>query len=184
MRTFFTSTVWRYSALIVCALLSAATLLLCIFVANSYRENLENQFRRETENIAKLLIGHFDATIISTDELLLHIVSDYSSIEDDRSKISLQLRNLLKGHALKRSTSIVLLSIADKSGMIIATSTLYPFTPLDAANKKYFTFHANNPLHSQLYIGTPEIGRVSKRWIVPISRPLKNKDGTLSLIHI
>jgi len=177
VRVFFFSTIWRYSALFVCALLSAATLLLCIFVANSYRGNLENQFRRETANIAKLLIGHFDATVISTDELLLHIASDYLSIEGDRLATPLQLHNLLKGHAFQRSTSIVLLSIVDKRGMMIATSTLYPFTPLDAVNKKYFTFHANNPLHSQLYIGTPEIGRVSQKWIVPISRPLKNKDG-------
>ena len=178
MRTFIVNALWRYTALIVCALLSVALLLVCIFVANSYRSNLENQFRRETSNIAKLLIGQFDATVVSVDDLLLHFVSDYSSIDDDHSKHPLQLHNLLKEHAPKRSTSIVLLSVADKSGMVIATSIAYPLTPLDAANRKYFAIHANDPIHSELYIGTPELGRNSQRWIVPFSRPLRNKDGT------
>ena len=169
---------WRYSALIVCGLLSVVLLLVCIFVANNYRGNLENQFRRETSNIAKLLIGNFDTTIVSVDDLLLNIVSNYSSIDDDRLKHPLQLHNLLEEHIPKLSATIVQLSITDKSGMIIATSIAYPFTPLDATDRKYFAVHANDPIHSKLYIGTPEFGRISQRWVVPISRPLRSKDGT------
>ena len=178
MKTFFFNTIWRYSAVIVCAFLSAAIFFLCIFVANSYRDNLEDQFRRETSNIAKLLIGQFDTTVTHVDDLLSHVVSDYSSIKDDRSKSPLQLHNLLKEHAPKRSTTIVLLNITDKNGMVIATSNAYPFTPLDATDKKYFTVHANDPTHSELYIGTPELGRISQHWVVPISRSLRNEDGT------
>jgi len=145
---------------------------------------LEDQFRRETSNIAKLLIGQFDATILSIDELLLHIVSDYSSMDYERSKSPTQIHNLLKQHAPKRSTTIVLLTIADKSGTVFATSIAYPFMPMDVTNRKYFTVHANDPIRSELYIGTPEFGRISQQWVVPVSRPLRKKDGSFDGVII
>jgi signal transduction histidine kinase len=180
VRTFFVNTFWRYGAWIACALLSIATFFVCAVAANNYRDISETQFRRETSNIAKLLIGYFDDSIVFTDELLLHIVSDYASIEEKLSDNPQVLHELLKGHAPASSTAIALLSATDKNGMLIATANAYPFSPYDVANKNDFIFHANDPIHSKLYISAPEYGRVSQQWIVRISRPLKKKDGTFA----
>jgi hypothetical protein len=178
VKTFFITAVWRFGALIICALLSTATLLLCIFIANSYRHNLENQFYRETANIAKLLIGQFDTTVTYMDDLLLHIASEYPAIETTGSEKQQQLHELLKHHAPQKTLSIGLIGIADKNGMVVATSSTYPFTPLNAAEKTFFTVHAADPIHSNLYISAPEFGRLSQQWVVFFSRPLRKKDGT------
>ena len=178
MRQFIRKTLWRHGALSACAFLSVTALILCIFIAHSYHNNLEDQFRRETSNIAKLLIGQFDTTVTYMDDLLLHIASEYPAIETTGSEKQQKLHELLKHHAPQKSLSINLIGITDKNGMVVATSDAYPFGPLEATDKAFFTAHAADPIHSGLYISAPEFGRLSKEWVIFFSRPLRTKDGT------
>jgi signal transduction histidine kinase len=168
---------WRYGALIICAFLSGVIFISCFFIANSYRKSLENNFRRETSNIAKLLIDQFDTTVNYMDSLLLHIASEYPSIDTNGSEKLQQLHELLKNEIPQKLLSIGIIGITDKNGMIVATSSAYPFTPLDATDRAFFTYHATDLSHSSLYISAPEFGRLSKKWVVLFSRPLRNKDG-------
>ena len=165
------------TALMTGIILSALALLLCIAVGKTFKDELESQFRRETHNIAQILINDFDSTVQFFDETLLQIASEYPSIEFNSSNKPQRLHEFLERHAPHNSSQIALLAIFDKSGMVIATSGESSSLPLDASHNSTFTFHASNPAASMLYINAPEFGRILKEWTIRFSRPLKNKDG-------
>jgi hypothetical protein len=116
----------HHAAMSICILLSALALVLYIAAGKTFKDELETQFRRETRNIAELLISHFDATVLSLDELLLQVASEYSSIEANSSNKLQQLQEILKQHAPHGlSSPISLITISDKNGMVIATDHQY-----------------------------------------------------------
>jgi signal transduction histidine kinase len=157
--------------------MSAAVFLVCAFAADIYRNELEKILRRQTSNIAKLLIGQFDTSITSMDDMLLQIASEYSSIETNGPEKLEQFHELLKRNAPWKSYSNILISITDKTGMVVATNKQYPFTPFDVTNKDFFNVHANDPDNSILYISTPQFGRIIHKQVIFFSRPLRKKDG-------
>jgi signal transduction histidine kinase len=168
----------RHAALLIAIALSAVALFLCIVAGKTFKNELEAQFRRETRNIAQILISYFDSTVRSLDETLLQVGSEYPYIGADSSNKTHQLHELLARHASPNSSAIALLRIIDKSGMAIAISGNYPFSPLDESQFDIFTFHASDPAHSALHISAPELGRISRQPVVRFSRPLRNIDGT------
>jgi hypothetical protein len=113
-------------------ILSELTLLLCIAVGKTFKDELELQSRRETRNIAQILINDFDSTVQYFDETLLKIASEYPSIEFNSSNKPQRLHEFLELHSPRNSSQIALLAIFDKSGMVIATSGEYSSLPLDA----------------------------------------------------
>ena len=173
----FIDAVWRYRIWIVCSVISAVVFFFCGFIAHSYRDNLENQYRRETSNIAKLLIDQFDTAVTSIDDMLLQISSEYPSIETNGSETLEQFHELLKRNALWKSFSNITVGITDKTGMVVATNTQYPFRPLDFSNMKFFTVHASDHNHAKLYISTPQLGTITHKQVIFFSLPLRKKDS-------
>ena len=175
MNSNFINALWRYRVWIICCVISAATFLGCALAADIYRDGLEKQFLRQTSNIAKLLIGQFDTTITSMDDMLVQITSEYPSIETNGSEKLEQLHELLKRNTPRKSYSSIAIGITDKTGMVVATNKQYPFTPFDVTNENFFTVHASDPNHSKLYISTPQFGRVTHKQVIFFSRPLQKK---------
>ena len=170
----FPKAVHHHAAVFICIIISSLAFILCIAVGKIFKDEVETQFRRETRNIAQILVSHFDSTVRNLDEMLLQIGSDYRFLEANSSDKPLLLHELLKRHAPHAMSEISVMSISDKGGMIIATSNEYPFSPITATS---FVFHANDPANPALHISPPRFGRLSKQWIIRFSRPLKTKDG-------
>ena len=177
MKNSFIDAVWRYRIWIVCSVISAVVFFFCAFIAHSYRDNLKDHYRRETSNVAKLLIDQFDTAVTSIDDMLLQISSEYPSIETNGSETLKQFHELLRRNALWKSFSNITVGITDKTGMVVATNTQYPFRPLDFSNMKFFTVHASNYNHAKLYISTPQLGTITHKQVIFFSLPLRTKNS-------
>jgi diguanylate cyclase (GGDEF)-like protein len=73
---------------------------------------------------------------------------------------------------------IVQVSIIDAHGIMRASSAgPQPAPPLDLSDREHFRAHVNDK-EDELFISTPMIGRVSRKWSVQLSRRFLNPDGT------
>jgi diguanylate cyclase (GGDEF)-like protein/PAS domain S-box-containing protein len=71
-----------------------------------------------------------------------------------------------------------ILSITDEHGNIVLSSQ--PAAQASYADREFFRAHQLRRDRDALYISVPVLGRVSKTWQVPISRPLYRKDGSFA----
>ena len=73
---------------------------------------------------------------------------------------------------------IVQVSIIDAQGIMRASSAgPQPAPALDLSDREHFKAHVNSK-EDELFISTPMIGRVSRKWSVQLSRRFSNPDGT------
>ena len=159
---------------IICLGLSLLTLIGCGLLAAIIRKDVEGHIRRETRNIAQMLISNFDTTVVNLDQLLLQAASIYHSIDRHSPDAPRQMHEALKRQGPYSASGAVVISISDKDGFLIATNSVYPAPVLKAGN---FDFHRKNVADDKLYISPPETGRLTSEGVIRASRALYKEDG-------
>jgi diguanylate cyclase (GGDEF)-like protein len=81
--------------------------------------------------------------------------------------------------ALVGQSTVILVSVADERGQVIASTQPIP-SGTSIADRPHFAVHNGDDDDNRLYISAPVIGRVSKQPSLQISRRLNHSDGSFA----
>ena len=166
----------RPAIVLVCAGFSAVVLGLCVLAGQHYRRSVENEFYRETENIARLLIAGFDDDASTADAILSRLAAQIPESEVSADHEA-ELHRLLSSYALE--SSMIGPGIVDRDGTLIASALAEPAPRISFKDRNAFLAHVDAPAKSQLYISAPMRGVITNEWAIQFSRPLRDPSGAL-----
>lgn len=161
---------------LVCAGFSAFVLVLCVLAGIHFKQGVEREFYRDTENIAQILMTAFDDDADTADAILSHLAKLIPEEAVTQARET-ELHRLLIGHALL--PSMIGPGILDREGTLIASALGDPVAKVSFKDRNVFRSHATAQGESKLYISTPVRGMISNEWIIQFSRALRNESGAL-----
>ncbi len=161
---------------LVCTGFSLLVLALCVAGGLHFKRRVEQQFYRETDNIAQILMAGFDDDAGTADAILQRLAAQISEADVRQARQS-QLHRLLSSYALQ--PSMIGPTVLDADGMLLASALIDPVPKLSLRDRNIFRVHAERPGESALYISTPVRGLISNEWMIQFSRPLRDASGAL-----
>jgi len=166
----------RASIALVCGGFSAFVLVLCVLGGAHFKKGIEQEFYRETENIAQILMAGFDDDAATADAILTRLAAEIP--ENDVSQAhETELHRLLTGHALQPSMRGP--AVLDRNATLIASAIVDPVPKISVKDRNVFRAHAETPGESKLYISAPIRNRITNEWVIQFSRPLRDSSGAL-----
>ena len=123
---------------------------------------------KDTANLARAVEEHAVRTVREADQVLLSLLSQ---IRLQGSKPD--LRQLIEdGPILSRIYTY--LSIIDEHGNLAASNQ--QFKPVNLSDREYFKVHVAADIPNQPFIGKPDVGRVSGKTFIQVSRRINKPD--------
>ncbi len=154
--------------------LIAATWLVTLKMVEQERVTEIAEAGRETANLAKALEEHVARTVLAADAVL-HIMKN-------RLEANLPLDQATLEETLRAQKPILtVLGVADSEGMVTLNAPVA--TPFGIADRPHFRAHIERD-SGALFVGPPQIGRVSGRWSVNVSRRVNHADGSFAGVVI
>lgn len=172
-RTFFSRLSGAASAIICCAF-SVFVLLLCVVAGVHYKSLVEDDFYRQTENVAQLLMTDFDSDVAIADAILSRVAAEIPQDAITRGD-ERELHRFLAGYMPQ--PSMVGPAILDRNGTLIASASTDAVPHVSLRDRNTFRIHAESPNQNTLYIGTPMRGLLVDEPIIQFSRPLRDETG-------
>jgi len=172
---FFSGRFSRASIALVCAGFSAFVLLLCVLGGVHFKGQVEQEYYRETENIAHILMTSFDEDAATADAILAKLAAEIPET-DVAEAHQAELHRLLADYALQ--PSMVGPAVLDHDGTLIASGVTDSVSRMSLKDRNVFRAHADAPGESKLYISSP-IRLLSNEWVIQFSRPLRDQYGAL-----
>ena len=127
-----------------------------------------SELMKDTANLARAVEEHAVRTVREADQVLLSLLSQ---IRLQGSKPD--LRQLIEdGPILSRIYTY--LSIIDEHGNLAASNQ--QFKPVNLSDREYFKVHVAANISNQPFIGKPDVGRVSGKTFIQVSRRINKPD--------
>jgi signal transduction histidine kinase len=164
----------RAAIVLVCAGFSAVVLALCVVAGVHFKRAVEQEFYRETGNIAQILMAGFDDDAASADAILTRLATEIPPDEVSAAHET-ELHRLLASYALQ--PSMIGPGVLDRDGTLIASALADPVPKISLRDKNTFRVHADAPNASELYISAPMRGLITDEWAIQFSRPLRDQSG-------
>ena len=162
---------------LICASFSAFVLVLCVLGGLHFKKLVEQEFYRETENIAQILMASFDDDAATADAILARVAAETSE-SDIVEAHEAELHRLLAGFGVQ--PSMIGPAVVDRNGTLIASAIAYPVPKISLKDRNIFRAHVEMSSEPNLlYISTPIRGLVTNEWEIQFSRPLRDKSGSL-----
>lgn len=150
-------------------------LIAIIWIATVQRIAYERSeaFREETRGLSNLAIAYEEHTL----RTLRDIDQVVSLVEDQykRSGPDVDIQRLVEAGRFDASL-FANIAIVDSSGRLVRG--FIPVT-IDVSDRDYFKVHAASDTR-QAYIGVPILGRITGKWVIPVSRRLSRPDGSFA----
>lgn len=159
-----------------CAGFSAFVLALCVLAGVHFKMAVEQEFYRDTENVARILVAGFNDDAATADAILTRLAAEIPANEVSPTHET-ELHRLLASYALQ--SSMIGPAVLDRNGTLIASARVDPVTRVSLQNTNTFRIHAESPNQSALYIGAPTRGLLTHEWAIQFSRPLRDQSGAL-----
>lgn len=151
-------------------------MLLCILGGMHFKRGVEQEFYRETANIAEILMAAFEEDTATANAILTRLASDIAPDAVSQAHEA-ELHRLLAGYTLQ--PSMIGPAILDRDGTLIASARIDPVPTISLRDRSTYRIHAETPNKSELYIGTPMRGPITQEWAIQFSRPLRDRSGAL-----
>lgn len=162
------------SSAIICGTFSAFVLLLCVAAGVHFKSLIEQEFYRQTETVAQVLLADFEDDVGAADAILTRVAADIPKDAVSHANEP-ALHRLLAGYTPQ--PSMVGPAILDRNGTLIASASTDKVPPMSLKDRNTFRIHADSPNENILYIGTPMRGAMVDEWIIQFSRPLRDETG-------
>lgn len=162
------------SSAVICAAFSVFVLLLCVAAGAHFKSLIQQEFYRQTENVAQILLADFEGDVAAADAILTRVAADIpkEAVSQDHEP---ELHRLLAGYTPE--PSMIGPAVLDRNGTLIASAVTDKVPSVSLKNRNTFRVHAEAPQANTLYIGTPMRGAMIDEWIIQFSRPLRDKTG-------
>lgn len=158
-------------------LINVIVICLLVFVLRQSRQQHEDRAKVTAQNLSRILEHNIAGIIDKIDITLLSVVEE-TERQNNGGGITAQALNALMTRQHSRLPELDNLRMADSRGDIVYGSGLIPGKKFNIADRDYFTIYKNNP-KAGLYISKPVLGRLTHKWLLNISRPVKRSDGSL-----
>ena len=142
-------------------------------VAYKFKDQVERDHRDAVQNLNNLALL-FEANVLHSigeiDKALL-----YLRREIEQAPEGTDLHRVVRNPNLA-SESTAHLAVIDAAGKL-AASNLLPrqVEAFDFSDREYYQVHRFSQT-DELHTGKPLLGRISQKWSIPLSRPIRNKD--------
>ncbi|MBT9520142.1 MAG: response regulator [Dechloromonas sp.] len=147
--------------------------------------NLQNHQKRTVEqvvgttgNLAALLELNVADAVRRVDLGLLDIVDALEGRLNDGRVDANQIEQMLNMHLL-RHPAVDGFRVSDSQGKVIWGKGVTPETMVSYADRPFFAEHQLKP-GQNLIVSEPILGRVSKIWVVALTRSYRNADGSFA----
>jgi len=124
---------------------------------------------RDGRSLARGLEQNIVRTIESADQLLRYVQVGY---RQNPGRFNLFDWLQLRPH----DPLSVQLALIDPQGMLAASSLQSRPTPVDLSDREHFRVHLGTE-EDRLFISKPVLGRISGRWTIQLTRPLRDAEG-------
>jgi len=162
------------ATLLLFALIAAVVVVVEVWrTVEQYHEAMA-EGRRDVENIVKSVAQQAELTFRSTDAVLLSL-QDQVMNQDYISAEGIERIQKWMTNELMRLPHLSALSVADAGGRLMISSETQN-ARINIADRDFFHHHRADG-GSEIVIGTPILGRIVNRWVVPVSRRFLRPDG-------
>lgn len=131
-----------------------------------------------TDNLAALLELNVADSVRRIDLGLLDIVDALEGRFKDGHIDADQVRQMLKLHE-QRHPAVDAFRVSNQHGKVVWGKGITPETTVTYADRSFFEEHQRRP-GENLIISEPILGRVSKIWVVALTRSYRNADGSFA----
>lgn len=145
-----------------------------------HEDRLEHEARtRVTVQNLSLLLEREVSSIFDRIDLTLHIVVDEIEEQLKAGKLNESRLNTSLKHHQTHLTELISLGVTDAKGRVRYGEAVSSGTVVDLSDREHFILQRGNP-KAGLVIAKPVQGRVSKEWVIPVSRRLSRPDGAFA----
>ena len=157
-----------------CLLISLLILSFSWKIYSSYESSRETA-RSQTKNFVQAMSAHVVGSLQFIDLSLTGSADAIRALNVDSMPSSEPIKQLLSSSGRMSDTNFWIIFI-DAQGRGVAASNNLPISGVSYADRPYFSAHVNNA-ENGLFIGAPEIGKVSKRRVFFLSRRVTSATG-------
>jgi diguanylate cyclase (GGDEF)-like protein/PAS domain S-box-containing protein len=145
-----------------------------------HEDRLEHVGRARTisQNLALLLSRDTSAVFDRTDLVLRTLVDEIEKQLETGPVRQLRLNNFLKQQQ-SHLPEIISLRVTDKDGLVRYGVGVPTGKPVDISDREHFILPHGNP-KAGLIIARPVFARISKEWVIPVSRRINRPNGDFS----
>ena len=163
-------------ALLFLALVCLSLLTLESWSSYAARKAYLNAATTSTNNMARALADHAQASFDLVDTILFDVVErmQHASLSDDPAR----LQDFLAA-TVRKSTTLQGLFVFDAKGRYIFSALSGPAPTFNNSDRDYFIFHRTH-VDRSVHIGRPVLGRTSGAWVIPVSRRIEHPDGSFA----
>ena len=162
-------------------LLIAAIVIGATLTVQNFRERALHHRARETENTVRLMAFHLDQylqhLVVVQKDLIRHIRSNgITTTEGYKTSLSGQDTHLMLRSKMDTLPYAGGLNIFDADGNLVNTSTAWPVTKINVADRTHFQTFRSDPRSPDTMI-EPVIGRLSGKWTIILARRVMGPNG-------
>ena len=139
------------------------------FHLNGLRQIAEEAAVRNSANLARAFEEHLVRSIEEVDRVLLFLRGKY-----EEGATAFDFANLKD---VENSNIVSRIGIIGADGLLRASSGGPLRIPVDLRDREHFQIHIN-AVGDQLIIAKPVISQTTGKWVIPLSRRIRNKDGS------
>ncbi len=144
----------------------------------SGREQAIDRVRSNADNLAALVALGLADSMKRVDLGLLSIVDALEARISDGTLNDERVEHVLRQH-LARHPAVDAFRVSNRQGELTWGKGVDRSAPVSLADRPFFLLHQANP-GKQLIVSEPVIGKVSKKWVLALTRSYRNPDGSFA----
>lgn len=174
------STSRNFTARLVAGILLLNLVVMGLAAFAIYEDRLEHETRaRVTVQNLSLLLEREVSSVFDRIDLTLHIVVDEIEEQLKAGKLNESRLNTSLRHHQTHLTELISLRVTDAKGRVRYGEGVSSGTVVDLDDREYFILQRGNP-KAGLLVAKPVQVRISKEWVIPVSRRLNRPDGAFA----
>lgn len=139
----------------------------------SHKQQTFVEARKDTSNLARVLAMEVQASVHAIDLVILDLRDHWLEAPHQfSSAVANRRRNV-------GNDVVFQIAVIDRNGLLAYSSNDATAGKIDLSDREHFRVH-RNPGIDELFISSPILGRVSKRWTIQLTRPILDKTGTFA----
>jgi PAS domain S-box-containing protein len=158
------------------ALVSLLVIGMVVFSLSRSHDQAEARAHRTVENLSKVLGESITGSIDKID-LALQVATDEYARQLASGKVDAEGMTAFLGRQLGRLPAADNLRATDAQGLALYGLGVPTAPRVSMSDRDYYLRHRDNP-SAGLVIGKPILARISKKWLLPLSRRVNRPDGS------
>jgi diguanylate cyclase (GGDEF)-like protein/PAS domain S-box-containing protein len=160
-------------------LISALFVLLAAFFLAEKKRNVEDGVRVLTGNFVGAIDQQVTSNIDKIDLVILALAEELQSELGSKGRVDVKAIDGLTAKQVARIPELSGLRVTDENGKLIAGTGVSAGAPATYGDRDFFQSHRTH-INSGFIVSAPLFGRVSREWVIVLSRRFEHPDGSFA----